>query len=106
MKRIAAAIALVFALETPAFALDPPQTYVVPVCATARGPHPLSGWTSESTEAIDNCATRGGFGGAPDSSVVWEYRSPDETEVAAVRIWRAGWIPDAASYTFAWDTAW
>ena len=104
MKRVSlAALALSLIGQTPTAAADPPQTYVVPVCSTVAGPHPLAGWARsdpQSAAGFDACQAGGGFGGVggkPDR-VFWSYRSPADTEVVALRIWRFGAAAQSTSY--------
>jgi hypothetical protein len=103
MKRIIVATALWMSAIAPATvqAADPPQTYVVPVCSTARDVLPDSGWTNSGAPGDDECASGGGFGGtAAFGDVEWGYIAPEDTQIVAIRLWRDGAATDGAGYIF------
>jgi hypothetical protein len=78
-------------------AVDPPQTFVVPACSTARGPHLLSGWIPSNFNVagtFDNCSRGGTFGAhAPGTSgdfAYWMFEVPADIRIAGLRVWRRG----------------
>jgi hypothetical protein len=79
-------------------AADALQSFVVPVCSTVSGPHPLSGWEGTGVNA---CATGQGFGGsAAGDGTQWSYRAPADLEITALRMQRTGSASSGAGYSF------
>ena len=78
-------------------AADPPQTFVVPACSTANGPHMLSGWIPAdflSAGTFDRCLRGETFGAhAPGNSgdfAYWKFEVPDDIRIVGLRAWRRG----------------
>jgi hypothetical protein len=98
---VISAAALTIAANSEAFAAEPPQTYVVPACTSALGPHSLAGWTTSdsSVGAFDRCAIGGGFGATLSRGfVTWRFRAPADIEIVGLRLWRFGQLPPEADY--------